>query len=70
MAFCRLNVVVGIAVHAVIAHPNGADRAICVLAATPPNGVLVGEHDDALVDIKGPPVIACQPRHIGWIRDI
>ena len=69
VAVARLHVGVGIGDEAVVAHVDGADGAVQVLRAAPPDRVLVGEHQHALVDIERPAVVAGEPGHVGRVLD-
>ena len=59
-----LDEVVGVAVDVAVFHPDGADGAIGILAAAPPMRCAVMRDDYALMDIKRPAVIACEPSHV------
>ena len=69
VAFGGLHEMVGIANDMVRMHGAGAKRAIGILTATKPNRLPFQPQHNALMDIKRPTVIACQPRHIRRVTD-
>jgi hypothetical protein len=64
MALGRLHIVVGIADDIVVTHIGGTIGALGVLPPSVPDGLAVFSDKNALMDIEGPAVIACQPVHI------
>ena len=69
VSFGRLHIVVGIAHDVVVGEIGGALGAVGVLAASIPDRLARRRHDDRLMHIEGPAVIAGQPGHVGGIAD-
>ena len=69
VALGRLHVVVGVADDVGVGEPGGALGAGGVLAAAEPDRVAGRRHDDGLVDVERPAVVAGQPVHVRGVAD-
>ena len=69
MALGRLHIVVGVADDVGVGQPGGALGAGGVLAAAEPDRVAGRRHDDGLVDVERPAVVAGQPVHVRRVAD-
>src|SRR5690606_38115255 len=65
----RLHEMGSITDHAVVAHPDCADGAICILATSQPDRVGIVKNDHSLMHVERPAVIAGQPRHVRRVLD-
>ena len=70
MAFAGLHVVIRIADDIVMAQIGGALGTIGVLLAAEPDRLAFRGHENPLMDIEGPAVIARQPSHVGRVGDV
>lgn len=65
----RLDVAVVIADDLAFLHPHGTAGAKGIHPPSPPDRITFLREDDALMNVKGPSVIARQPCLIGRVRD-